>query len=529
MARPPAVPAALTVSVLAAALLVVPLIVLAAVRTPGFGWGGYLSALGALGAPWRGLYVAGVACAGAAIGLLGAVVRDVRAAAVLLWVSAAAFGGSAAVPCTPGCPLPVADGFPWNGPVTWTDTVHAGVSVAAFVAATGAMAVLSRRAPDWVVRRVSGVGAVALAAVMALQLVWAVLVRSHGPVTGTTERLAAATALLWIVTVAARLWWAPTACRTVERQEGDAMRLEHRFSVPAGPAETWALLRDVRAVESLLPGLTLDQVDADEVSGTVRVDVGAGQLTYRGEAAFLDRDDAARSLIVEVAGRESGGGPPASATLGVALEPGPDGTVVVLRAELDLAGGAPVPDAAAVSAVAQRMVDDLAVGVAGCFVPEVDPVHAAPLRRHDGGHGRDGAGRHRHRPLAGDPVGAVDPVEPVDDIAVPAAGAAEHRVGPSPFRQPVANAAAAERWRSSSPLADAARRVTDAVPLPRDRAARAPERGRPALRLVGPDEVVAPPPAEPDWARRGTVVLGLVVLVAFLLWLLRRLLDEPAR
>jgi carbon monoxide dehydrogenase subunit G len=144
------------------------------------------------------------------------------------------------------------------------------------------------------------------------------------------------------------------------------MRLEHRFRVPAGLDDTWALLLDVRAVESVLPGLSLDAVSADEVAGAVRVDVGDHCVTYRGEAAFQRLDPDVRRLVVEAAGRDAADGSTASATLAVALEPDGDATTVVLEADLDLAGGDPA-DSAEASAVLRRVVDELAGGVAERF------------------------------------------------------------------------------------------------------------------------------------------------------------------
>jgi carbon monoxide dehydrogenase subunit G len=156
------------------------------------------------------------------------------------------------------------------------------------------------------------------------------------------------------------------------------MRLEHRFRVPAGLDATWALLLDARAVESILPGLRLDEITADEVAGSVRVDLGDRCVTYRGEAAFQRLDPDVRSLVVEAAGRDDEDGRAASATLALALEPDGEATTVVLLADLDLAGGGPA-DSAEASAVAGRVVDQLAGGVAGrfrCPSPHTDdPVH----------------------------------------------------------------------------------------------------------------------------------------------------------
>ncbi|WP_163567595.1 DUF998 domain-containing protein [Fodinicola feengrottensis] len=85
----------------------------------------YLSEL-AVG-PRSGYYTAGVFVAAVAVLLLWAVfVRAGRAwwmAGGALAVAGVALLGSASVPCTAGCPLPVADGL-----VSVQDTIHASVS-----------------------------------------------------------------------------------------------------------------------------------------------------------------------------------------------------------------------------------------------------------------------------------------------------------------------------------------------------------------------------------------------------------------
>jgi carbon monoxide dehydrogenase subunit G len=279
------------------------------------------------------------------------------------------------------------------------------------------------------------------------------------------------------------------------------MRLEHRFRVPAAPDETWTLLLDARLVESLLPGLTLDEVVADEVTGSVRVDIGPGCRTYRGEAAFTELHPAVYRLVVEAAGRETGGSGTASATLAVALEPDGDATTVLLRTELDLAGG-PQPDRAAVAAGLQRVVDQLAVGVAARLRERVpsgaggaehawldDPVHPVEAR-------------HRH-PEPGP--------EPADDPAAPA-GRSEPRP-PTASGSPTPGSARSDQL-VARPRATPARTVR-AHPAPAGRSL-----------VVRPRRALAPRSASAldlPWVREGSVAVGLVTFVVVLLWLLRRL------
>lgn len=257
------------------------------------------------------------------------------------------------------------------------------------------------------------------------------------------------------------------------------MRLEHRFRVPAGPDETWALLLDARALSSAVPGLHLDAVLADEAAGSVRIDVGDRCVTYRGEAAFVEKDPADRHLVVEAVGRESEHGPTVSATLAVALESAGDSTTVVLQADLDVEGGGPDADRATVYAAVQRVVDSLAGEVTQRLRhPQTAPWTEDPVHDCRRAHAMAGVPMVAAGAVTGpidpglvlaDPVAAADPVAP---DALPA------RVGP---------AAVVER------------------PDPADRPTASPLHRRPS----------SVPPAV--W------LAGLLVLLALVLWLVRRL------
>jgi carbon monoxide dehydrogenase subunit G len=252
------------------------------------------------------------------------------------------------------------------------------------------------------------------------------------------------------------------------------MRLEYRFRVPADVRKTWDLLLDPRAVEALLPGLTLGEIVSDEATGSFRVDAGDHLATYRGEAALLERDADAGRVVVEVAGRNTEDGRVASATLMIELHPDGDATTIVLLGDLDVAGGVSETDAATVGTAVQEWARRLAGGVtdrlggsSSTGLPRTDdPVHAG--HPHARRHRPDGGGP---RPAL-DPVAALDPVEPGDTITrARTAVATLHPV---------------------------------ATPIPRPVEAR-------SVRLVRADSV------PPQWAVAGVALAVLAVL----LWLLR--------
>src|SRR6266542_2649139 len=187
--------------------------------TPGLRVSGYVSELGAQGAPWARAYRAAILALGVGLALLAVAYQPVSALAATALVVAAAFATvSALVRCTPGCPLPP------QVAATPADIVHASASIAAFVLAACAMLGLAR------------VAAVPVTALGTPVGVGMVLV-GRGLFTGVLERAMMAVAIAWLigVSVLAGLSRSPGSLR---RRDGQpAVR---RRTSRAGPAELGA-------------------------------------------------------------------------------------------------------------------------------------------------------------------------------------------------------------------------------------------------------------------------------------------------
>ncbi|WP_037370855.1 SRPBCC family protein [Amycolatopsis orientalis] len=115
------------------------------------------------------------------------------------------------------------------------------------------------------------------------------------------------------------------------------MELDHTFTVSAVPDVAWRLFLDLERVAPCLPGAVLDHVDGTSFSGRVMVKVGAVRMSYQG-AGTVTRDEAARTMLLDLAGRESRGGGTAAATVSATLTADPAGTRVLVHTELDLTG-----------------------------------------------------------------------------------------------------------------------------------------------------------------------------------------------
>jgi carbon monoxide dehydrogenase subunit G len=113
---------------------------------------------------------------------------------------------------------------------------------------------------------------------------------------------------------------------------------EFRVAVPA--ATTWEVLTDVERVAPCLPGATLLSVDGDEFTGAVKVKVGPITVSYKGEAAFMEKDAAAQRVVLKATGKETRGNGNAAAVVTAQLKDEGDATSVVITTDLTISGKA---------------------------------------------------------------------------------------------------------------------------------------------------------------------------------------------
>ena len=117
------------------------------------------------------------------------------------------------------------------------------------------------------------------------------------------------------------------------------MQLEHTFTVPAGVEQAWQVLLDIERVAPCMPGASLDTVDGDDFTGTVKVRLGPIGLTYKGKASFVEKDEAARRVVIDAQGRDSRGNGTASAKVTATLQPdGEQATKVAVLTDLNITG-----------------------------------------------------------------------------------------------------------------------------------------------------------------------------------------------
>jgi len=228
------------------------------------------------------------------------------------------------------------------------------------------------------------------------------------------------------------------------------MNLEYNGTIPVPVDAAWSVLSDLERVAACLPGVRLDQINGDEVAGTVTMPLGPLRLTYRGEAAFVERDPAARRVVIDAAGRDSHGEQAASARVTVQLRPEGDGTHVAALAEVNVRGMSPPVGFA---------VREFGTGLLREFVGRLGAHRAArtpePAAETAGAAAGSSAGASGEGAVAG---------------GIPAGGSGAAPSGRRPARAPAATAASRrvpEPRPQSSPRLTVARGPEDAIyPVP---------------------------------------------------------------
>jgi len=117
------------------------------------------------------------------------------------------------------------------------------------------------------------------------------------------------------------------------------MDLNHEFTVDVPVNEAWAILTNVELIAPCLPGAELQEVEGDTYRGVVKVKVGPIQAQFKGQASFVERDDAGHKAVLKGEGRDTTGKGNASALITAKLDSvSPTQTKCVVTTDLSITG-----------------------------------------------------------------------------------------------------------------------------------------------------------------------------------------------
>jgi carbon monoxide dehydrogenase subunit G len=99
------------------------------------------------------------------------------------------------------------------------------------------------------------------------------------------------------------------------------------------------VITDVEKIAPCLPGAQLQEIEGDVYRGVVKIKLGSITPQFKGQASFVDRDDAAHTATLKAEGRDTGGRGNASAEIAATAESlSPTSTRVVVTTDLHITG-----------------------------------------------------------------------------------------------------------------------------------------------------------------------------------------------
>ena len=117
------------------------------------------------------------------------------------------------------------------------------------------------------------------------------------------------------------------------------MELVNEFTVNRPIEQAWAVLTDVERIAPCLPGAQLQEIEGDIYRGVVKVKVGPISAALKGEAHFVERDDANHRAVLKGEGRDTKGNGNASALITATLEElSPTSAKCVVHTDLNMTG-----------------------------------------------------------------------------------------------------------------------------------------------------------------------------------------------
>jgi carbon monoxide dehydrogenase subunit G len=117
------------------------------------------------------------------------------------------------------------------------------------------------------------------------------------------------------------------------------MELVNDFTVNVPVDEAWDTLTDVERIAPCLPGAQLQEVEGDVYRGVVKVKVGPILAQFKGQATFVEKDEANHKAVLKAEGRDTTGKGNASALITALLEPQGDAlTKVTVATDLTITG-----------------------------------------------------------------------------------------------------------------------------------------------------------------------------------------------
>jgi carbon monoxide dehydrogenase subunit G len=156
------------------------------------------------------------------------------------------------------------------------------------------------------------------------------------------------------------------------------MELVNDFTVDVPVGEAWTTLTDVERIAPCLPGAQLQEIEGDVYRGIVKVKVGPILAQFKGQATFVEKDEANHRAVLKAEGRDTTGKGNAAALITARLEPqSDDATKVTVTTDLTITGK--------VAQFGRGALADVSTRILGQFVEQLETTVLHPEGPDGGG------------------------------------------------------------------------------------------------------------------------------------------------
>jgi uncharacterized protein len=158
------------------------------------------------------------------------------------------------------------------------------------------------------------------------------------------------------------------------------MDLTHRFSVPAHIDEAWNAFNNLEGLAPCFPGATIDSIEGDEFTGSVKIKLGPVALVYNGSGRYVERNNEDRRVVIEARGKDKRGNGTATAIVTASLAESGGQTDVEVRTDLAITGKPAQFGRGVISDVSDKLLDQFLACVSGRFTEGLGATEEAAPR-----------------------------------------------------------------------------------------------------------------------------------------------------
>ena len=116
------------------------------------------------------------------------------------------------------------------------------------------------------------------------------------------------------------------------------MLMENSFTVPAPPDQVWTYFQDFKKVAACAPGAELTSQQGNQVKGKVSVKMGPVKLGFAGTVDIVEKNDAAKRMVLNASGGETSGKGQATAKVTMQISPSGSGSTVKVSQDIAMSG-----------------------------------------------------------------------------------------------------------------------------------------------------------------------------------------------